>query len=467
MKKIVALSLAVVSVFAFSVKGIGYGETKKDSKKEALADLSSSISTEVKSYYKKVNEKSGQGVVTMGEKRVETFSHLPLIGVEFGIYKKGEEYVTEAIIDSYRTLAMYESRLKDLQKSIKKNYAYLKTEKLSKIRQMEVLDSLLKEVSTFERYKVVAKFFGSGENDTIEVTEAEIKEKLLGLQTSADSLRFASKVLTRDLDQKNIFVYPVTTKESREVTQFSSVLRDEAARLVDSTKNVKNADYVLTGNYDILKNSIIVTYTLLDKTFKEVKTNMIEITKPAYEKLNFQPTVLSFDKLLNNNMIVSSKFNVQINTNKGNENLLFKKGEIINLYAKMNQVGYFYLVGHTLHKNKKYSYLVELNEASGNQKFIRYVDGDEINRWIDLGEFEVGAPFGVESLQMIASTKNLVNAVPSYDFSSAYELYLLSSSDKAPLMPEASLQSVRAIMKKKNKKAQKAEAVLLFTTMEK
>jgi len=120
--------------------------------------------------------------------------------------------------------------------------------------------------------------------------------------------------------------------------------------------------------------------------------------------------------------------------------------------------GYFYLVGHTKTRGVEKSYLLDLQDAPGNRKFINYVNADDANRWISLGEFEVQPPFGIESLQIIASSKDLVDAVPNTSFDGSY--YLISNNLKE------GVALTRGLVKKKKKaeKLKPAEAVLMFST---
>ena len=103
----------------------------------------------------------------------------------------------------------------------------------------------------------------------------------------------------------------------------------------------------------------------------------------------------------------------------GNKQVLLKENQEVQLIAKSNRQAYIYLVGHTLHDDEKFSYLVELQEASGDERFLYTLGADSVNRPIPLPlNFTVSEPFGYESIQMFASTSKpeLPSCKPKGDF---------------------------------------------------
>jgi len=121
-------------------------------------------------------------------------------------------------------------------------------------------------------------------------------------------------------------------------------------------------------------------------------------------------------------------------------------------------MGYIYIVGYTQTEDEKLSYLLELQEGRGDSKFVKFINADDASRWMSLGEFSVEKPFGVESLQVIASNRD-ITTLPStyYDENSGY--YVVSKDIKK------ALSQTRGLKKKKGKKAEFSEDVMSFTTM--
>jgi len=167
---------------------------------------------------------------------------------------------------------------------------------------------------------------------------------------------------------------------------------------------------------------------------------------------------MNFSTLLETNIIASnSDLKVELRTNKGKRNPVFKDGEDIELFVRLNKVGYYYIVGYTQTNDKKFSYLLELQGGEGDDKFVKYMGNDEINKWISLGEFVAKSPFGTDSLQVIASTSK-IESLPDYIYDADTDFYIISKNIYKALM------KVRAIGRKDTQKQIISEAVVSFRT---
>ena len=106
--------------------------------------------------------------------------------------------------------------------------------------------------------------------------------------------------------------------------------------------------------------------------------------------------------------------------------------------------------------------MLELEEeARAPRRFVQFVNADDVNRWISLGEFEIYPPLGLEHLQVIASKEDLVERLPKYQFDEESEFYLVGKD------PKDGLVNTRAAKRPKKKKPQNysAEAVLTYTSL--
>jgi hypothetical protein len=160
---------------------------------------------------------------------------------------------------------------------------------------------------------------------------------------------------------------------------------------------------------------------------------------------------------------VSSDFHSQLTTNRGTENVLFDEKDEVELLVKLNRSGYFYVVGLVDKKSENYSYLLELANADTDRRFVRYVNADDVNKWLSIGKFEASAPFGVESLQLIATSDDPINRLPPHPFDKRTELYLTASSAQKGIAMTRSLKPKRT----ESDKQYQGETVLMFTTMPK
>jgi hypothetical protein len=462
MKKTLLLSFILVFThlaFAIDLTGIGYGKTEKDAKNEALADLSSLIKVKVKSKYYQIVKGNNSNQIKEIKSVVLTESDLPILGVKYNLFIASSELMAEAHLNPDNVKKLYQSELNTTYKNVKDSLKFLEQAKTD-IEKYNILTDLLTYIDRYSKYKAVALLIGLKNINTLPVTESEVKARLLSLEQSVSSIDLGAKILVKELNKyNNVYIFPSTTMDSQEITPFSSILKDKMLLFIKNASSVNESDYFYRGQYIINKNSIDVTYRLIDRNGNTKFTKVVNLKKNSYKDYRIRPETVDFDRLLHQGAVLSDKFRVQVTTNKGSRDLIFRKGQNIKILIKINKSGYYYIVGHVNEKKKKYSYLIELNEGEGNRKFVQRVSADDVNKWIVIGDFEVVPPFGVENIQIMASNKDLVNFVPNGIYNESLGLYIISNNPK-----EAVVQT-RAIRKKKSKKTYFSEAVLTFTTM--
>ena len=106
--------------------------------------------------------------------------------------------------------------------------------------------------------------------------------------------------------------------------------------------------------------------------------------------------------------------------------------------------------------------MLELEEeARAPRGFVQFVNANDINCWISLGEFKTYPPLGLEHLQVIASKDDLVWRLAKHRFDEESEFYLVGKD------PRGGLVKTQAAKGPKKKKLQKytAEAVLTYTSL--
>jgi len=458
---IILLSTAFLStVINADISGVGFAQTNKEAKKEALADLSQVIKSEVRSNFESISTVKGDKGSTSSKSNIKISSNLPILGAHFSFIDRELEVEAKVKLSPKKVNTLYTKKLKNLNAEISTLIKELKKSNSASIKMQLYTDaySLLKE---YDRYESVAVILGAHLPERPTITKAKVKLELAKLDSNIDSLDIASRVLAKSFKQSGIYVYPPLMQNNTTVAKFGSVFAKELKSKVKAAKSPKEASYLLVGEYTLLKDMMVLNYELLSKKSNEVvSSKTININSKAYKGIKTKPKNIDFDALLNSGIISSSSLKVSLNSNRGSENLLFIDGEDVELFVKLNKMGYLYIVGYTQTKNEKMSYLLELQEGSGTSKFVKFVNADDASRWISLGEFRVEKPFGVESLQVIASNKR-IKTFPSakYDESSGY--YIISNNIKK------ALSQTRGLKKKKSKKTESSEDVMSFTTMEK
>ena len=464
----VTLVLGVCQSEAKVIIGEGFGDSREEAKKAALSDLSSAIQVEVQTCFESMVKEVNQKVEEFTQNVITLKSELPILGAEYDFRKGKDGQNSTAILDSDSVLKLYGAKIVEIKRNIK-TYQALIDKSSSRSEKYQLYTELLTYLKQYYKYKTVAILLGSKTVPEIDITEVEIKSQLKKLKEKVDDLNMAARLIAEPIAERDrIYIYPPATRDSHEITQFADVVKKRLSVYLKTVQDPRDANFFMRGSYDILnegKGGIELTYYLLDREFNTLKTRVITLLPESYSGYEVKPKTLSFDKLLHEGFAVSNEFKIDIITNRGRANLLFKEGEEAEFLVKMNSPGYFYIVGHIVKPgNEQYSYLVDFDDTGtirGARKFIRYVNIDDVNKWISLGKFEIVIPFGVESLQVIASSKDLIDRLPSYGYDDETQLHVVSRD------PNKAVVNTRAIKKKISTKVKSAEAVLLFTTMKK
>jgi hypothetical protein len=456
-----------VSAWAFMVSGTGYGKTLDEAKKEALAELAQNIRVEVKSEFLSIQTERNKYLNEMKSKAIQLKSELPILGAQFSEMTAKEGFMVDAVLSSSAS-GVYLKELQNLTGLVSKNLETLKTT-VSNEGKADLLRKILAQIEQYYSLRIVAQFLKCENIPELPVTAEDITGRISDLEKKADSMDFGVKLLARSFKKnENIYIYPPTAANSSEVTSFGSAVKDRLSKNLKTVGQPEKAGCFLTGSYMILKDGVELSCNLTDKSNKVLASNVVFFLPEAYKSYQVEPVSIDFEKLVKEGYVVSGDFKVDIKTAQGKSDLLYKKGETLKILVKMNKPGYFYLVSHNF-KKSNYSYIINFTEETGNRKFVYYVDGDSANRWIELGDFEVVAPFGVETLQMVASTDDLVASVPNTFFDKATGLYTISENSgtkgkNLASAPESALAATRGLIMKK--KSATTEAVLVFTSMD-
>lgn len=458
------LAIILISVTLFSATGIGaeitgegYGTTLEQARKQALSALSEAISVEIKSEFQSVETQQG---LESSLSQIKSHSNLPILSANIETIKKTNEYYCQAKLSS-NELKYYEQKISTLLNKISEIKTQLSDKKLNHEQQYSLLSQASTELDQLGKFQTVAYVLGAKNSLKPELSSVEVQSQLISLGTDAESLDFAAELLTQKINQADILVSPATVDGSHEITPLSRVLRDKIAARLSSTQEHEQAKHFYKGQYEILKNGIHVTFQLTDTNGTTLATRTVKLNESAYKNLAYQPQTTEFDRLLHQGIVVSNDFKVSINTNRGSENLLFKEAEEVELFVKLNRSGYFYIVSHVKKDKEQESYLLELSESPAPRKFIQFVNADDANRWISLGKFVVSKPYGIESLQIIASNQDLSGKLPPFRYDNDSELYMVYDGE-----PGDAVIRTRGLKPKKStaKNILSSEAVLMMTT---
>jgi len=458
MRLILFLFLLPFAAHAATVQSEARAATEAQAKREALAALADSIFINVKSETSSVTEGSGKSEQSVS---IHASSDIPLIGVEMKCEARSREFVCQSSLDSTKSLPIYQRHLNELSLEI----ATLDARILKSTGQdrYSLLTQALTAIEQFEKYRAVATMLGLINFEAPLRTRADTEAQLLALESAVPSIELAAKLLSKNLKAEALFIQPAMPHASNEVTEFGRLLRD---RLAQKLPTVASPDLALTyfkGEYEVLANQLHVMYRLLDANGNTLDTRIATLAPAAYKNIEVNPTTQSFDQLLHNGVALGNEFRAQLTTNRGAENVLFNEKDEVELLVKLNRPGYFYVVGHVTKGAENYSYLLELGGTGTERRFVRYVNADDVNKWLSIGKFEASAPFGVESLQLIATSDDAIYRLPTHEIDQKTQLNLIASN------AEKGIAKTRALKPKRSQSdtQYQTEAVLMFTTLAK
>lgn len=404
MKKLLYILIILIQIKSASIAGQGYGSNEKESLKDALSDLSNRISVNVKSNIQKITNLTDKKYKKNISSLVSLSSSLPIKGADYKIINSPTLTKTIATISSENSLRIYVKELKRLHKNISYNEMALAKIKNTDIKY-ETLNQILSDMKSFEKHKIVAVLLGATNLPLLNISQSKIKLKIHKIETKVSSLKVASKIISKGIKQSDIYVSALRLNGSSQITQFARVFKKILSKDLKTVSKPIDAKYFLRGDYEVLKNYIFISFSLSDNYNKTIKNINITLSPKAYKNFQYKTFIKSFDESMNSSFIKSGKLFTQIGFKGFNrvDGIDFKKGDTVDIVAKSNKSICYFLMGHTLKKKEKFSYLLPI--GSDNSPFINYITGDDVNKNIIIAsEVPISEPFGSESLHIFSAS---------------------------------------------------------------
>ncbi len=458
----------VFNLTAVQVTGKGVGNSEDAAKKSALSDLSSFIEVHIQSEINDIVKETAVNDKRESEEIysqiIQTKSSLPVLGASFKTTKKANLFYTDATLSSDKSLKLYELELKKIANEV--NFSNKKlSENISASEKYIILKNLMGMVNNYYKYKLVATFLESNSIPQVTISETEIKNQLLFLSSEIDDLVAAGRFISDGINVKNIYIEPASFENYNEVTDFAVSLKNSIQNnLKDTTENKLNSDYIFSGSYRIVGNTMEISYKLLDMDKKVIDSKLIKVAETVYKNYTYRPKNEAFENELLKGKITNKDFKIEVTTDKGSGNLLFNSEDTVKLYLKSNKPGYIFIAGHIFLDNEdKYSYLLEFNpDLKGNDKFLYYISVEQINTWIEMGEFSIEPPFGYETVQVVGmGSKDLATGIPHTVYDDNYGYYIISKDPNSGLMQTRGLKKTKSSINDENNVT---ESVLSFKT---
>lgn len=448
----------VLKANASVLLGKGYGKTQIEAENAAKSSLANSIFVQIESNVQSYSDNTGNQHDTV---RINTSSVMPLINTASNCEKLRKQYYCEVTLDAAKSLDVYYKEIKRVADSIDKRLATYHSRSIS--TPYRFLSEVVSDYEELEKLHVIALSLG-GSNDRLiapKESKSSVLATLSALEKDVDNLPLAAQLLSRNTPKESIYLKPLTPLNSQEVTPFAKVLMDQVRAKIPTVRDQKHAKYLMLGDYIEHERGIQATYSVVDRNGNNLVTNVVNLSPDSYKGIRVTPIDQEADQMLHKGYAVDSQFSGVLSTNKGDRQLLFVAGEQVTLFVKLSHAGTFFLVGHTRNQDYEHSYLIDVNESGkGKQQFVRQVSEEDANHWISLGTFDVAPPYGVESMQLVASNSQLIDHLPSYRYDSESEYYVVSNDIKQ------GINKVRRVVRKiqNSKNSNVSESVLLFST---
>lgn len=442
---------------AQNLKAIAFGDTQEMARESALSDLSSRISVLVTST-EQFSESEISGEYTNSfTKSVLTKSELPLLGVEFAYQKSSTGIECTATMTSTNSKRLYETQIGRLVSDIKQQVERTPISEQSIDRLMALKNAL----EQLRKLEIAGSYFGISSVEVLPVTLSAISEAISARAEAVNTWDDLLSIFKNQFSNSGeiVMVSPPIYEGNPEITSFAKTLRDRISTVIQSTDSPNKAAQFLKGTYRLTGDQLEFVLRLTDKENNSLDGFVYKLNPDLYDDYSWKPESNSLDQLIEDGVVVSSDLTIQLSTNKGKSDLLFTEGETVELLVKSNQSVYVYFVGHNTSTANKFSYLLPLGYGETKRDMVLFINADDVNKWVSLGEFEVVPPFGVERLQAFASTEDLVDSLPEYYWNE--EGYPEIGKD-----PNAALVQTRGLLKKKESKAANAETSINFTTLD-
>ena len=460
------LALTLAATSAFAIEAVGYGASREEAQQRAAAELVSMIQVRVQSVVESCVQTRGREAGDCGSRVLKrTAADLPLLGLRYVAIKgDGEAYGAKAVLDGAAAVPLYRRKLADLRSEFAAGHAALEKAGDGRMRY-ELLTRQVACLRSLTDHRLVAVALGESVEEP-PMSETELISAMAGLEQAADSLPFAARLLLKDIDGRVATVEAIVPAGSNDRPPFGEALGNA---LRAETRPQGAAPLTVRGDYRVLDDGridvVLELRRLSDRKIIAVKT--VQILPVAYAGYRAAPLAPDVDRLIREGMVVTGDFRIDVTTDHGSRDLLFRDGESVHVLLRLNQPAYFFVVGHVVRESgEQFSYLLPMDGDAGGEnrrdRFIRYLPPDQVNHLLDLGAFDVIAPFGTEHLQIVASTveRNLALPATRYDGSRQYHVI-----DGTVGNARAGIATTRGIIPKSSGKVLSTEATLTFSTL--
>jgi len=459
----------------------------------ARANLARSITVNIQSVViDKLIEKNNQSTQSF-KSITQSTTNIQLSGVKTEIYKKDKLVYALAYVKKSELARIYGQNKDELVTQIKRLIAFAETDEKN-AQFNDAADKYIKTYPLFDELNQTACILqvADPKYDVLtiiretNITREEVAqrvEKLLAQTVASidDGARALAYQLSkqRQSSSDKLIVTPFSYQDTKMNSAFSryfvqalenqlqkyqigAVVRqasDVAPRSISIMRDIvqqSGAQQVLEGNYWDQGSKIKIIGRLRDvqsgQILASAETELDTLLLSRYG-LNARPAnylkMLADQKAFREDEVVSSAIQLDVWTNKGNENLLYVEDEIMKIYVRVNRPAHIRIL---------------YNTADGQRALLYndyYIDETKVNMAVEIPqEFQCAAPFGSEMMVVVARTEPFPKLETVVE--GGYEFVVSNDTRKLAA-------GVRGFIKpvKKDETPQQTETRLILTTIPK
>ena len=467
---------------AFYLIGEGYAENTGSpddavsAKERAMSDLANQIQANVKSEFITELTEASNSITEYAKSKVNVITNMKIEGVQWETFDQGDYIMARAVLRKDNAADLYFQRTKEIQGQIE-----AKMNRITNLigtgdneRALKDLFETSKLFNQLEQNVLIYMILGGREQQQLKpaFSRSDLDDKIYTLtesdfDTFDDAINGLCFQISKQVKAGQIItVFPFDFQD----TAFGSELSDYIRQQINFNLNKfikfqqgkiepgsdKRNGLTIAGNYWLRGSVMEIILLIYDESGSATGSARVEIPISYVDKLDiaYKPQnfveAMSEDKMFSKSEVVYGDLNVEFWTNKGDQNLIFRGGEEMRLFVRVNTPAYLRFIYHLANGMRTPLY------AS------YYIDQMKVNKVVELPDaFECAPPFGVEKLQMFASTDELPDlSLKSIEIEG--ESYDILADDLGEF-----LAKTRGFVKKKSSTAKKAERVITLTTVEK
>lgn len=444
-------------------------------KERAMGDLANQIQANVNSEFVNQVTESAQSLSEYAQSKIKVISKMHIEGAQYEVHKSKDYITVRAILRKDEATELYAAKTKKLITSLQAQMQ--RVNKLIQSGENEQALSQLFEASKLfnevEQNLIVYMILGGMNPDALQpkLSRADLDDKIFKL-TKKDFHSFDDvlnglcfQIAKQIKSGEKVTVFPFQFQNTAFGSQLSDYIRQQIyfhlpkfirfqQGKVDEQGKTKGIQ--ITGSYWLHGEQAELLATLFDEkgvTFGSARikfpTRFLDETQVAYKPQNFAEA-MSEKQYFAKNEVVYGDLKLEFWTNKGSENLIFKEGEQMKLFVRVNTPAYVRFIYHLA--NGMRTPLID----------SYYIDQSKVNKVVEIAagyDIVCAPPFGVEKLQVFASSEPF----PKLQVTSTRiegEEYTVLADDLQKF-----LQKTRGFIRKKPQSVKSAERVITITTV--